>query len=136
MNQYLLMATDDVWGEPSHNYEVFQSELTPTTQELMERSYKLISNDPAFEDKNWFFEHYNDLHHGKPNVQYPTGQYEKGLYINSAHGSRGLTTCFISAELIASNIDATPKPFAKRIANALSPARFLIRQLKQNKVVR
>ena len=83
-------------------------------------------------DKSWFNEHYSDLHHGKVRKKYELGQYFNGLFVNAAHGSRGLTTSFISAEILLSQIEGSPIPVTTSILNALSPARFLIRNLKRN----
>lgn len=52
-----------------------------------------------------------------------------GLYINSGHGSKGLISCPISAELIASLIDGTPLPLARSVVDAMNPVRFLIKNL-------
>ncbi len=52
-----------------------------------------------------------------------------GLYISTAHGSRGLTYSALSAEILASMIFAEPLPVSRRIARAILPARFLIREI-------
>jgi tRNA 5-methylaminomethyl-2-thiouridine biosynthesis bifunctional protein len=79
------------------------------------------------------FEHdYQGLHHGRPSRLYPAGAYLPGLYISTAHGSRGLASCFISGEIIASLICADPLPVEKELADYLNPARFIIRRLKRD----
>lgn len=55
------------------------------------------------------------------------GQYHSGLYLNVAQGSRGLTYTPLCAELLASIINKEPLPISQQLANALNPARFLIR---------
>ena len=52
-----------------------------------------------------------------------------GLYISTGHGSRGLTYSAISAEILASNISGEPPPVSRRLMRAISPARFLIREI-------
>ncbi|GGC07038.1 tRNA 5-methylaminomethyl-2-thiouridine biosynthesis bifunctional protein MnmC [Marinobacterium zhoushanense] len=52
-----------------------------------------------------------------------------GLYINAGHGSKGLVSCPISAEYIASLVDNTPLPLPRRVADALNPVRFVIKNL-------
>ena len=52
-----------------------------------------------------------------------------GLYISSGHGSRGLTYSAISAEILASIISGEPPPVSRRLMRAISPARFLIREI-------
>lgn len=57
-----------------------------------------------------------------------------GLWINGGHGSRGLTYAPLAAELIASGICGEPAPLPRGLAIALHPARFLIRDLKRNRL--
>ena len=61
-----------------------------------------------------------------------TGRYIPGLYLNLAHGSRGSTSIPLSAEYLASVMHGDPRPIDRDMAETLSPARFLIRQLKRN----
>jgi tRNA 5-methylaminomethyl-2-thiouridine biosynthesis bifunctional protein len=56
-----------------------------------------------------------------------------GLYISSAHGSRGLTSAPLCAELIASQVCNEPLPLSSRLQRAVSPARFLVRDLARNR---
>jgi tRNA 5-methylaminomethyl-2-thiouridine biosynthesis bifunctional protein len=84
-------------------------------------------------DKDKFELDYQDLHHGRHSRLYPAGAYMPGLYLSTAHGSRGLVSCFISAEIIASMICAEPAPVEKDIADYLNPARFIIRKLKRGR---
>jgi len=62
-----------------------------------------------------------------------TGSYWPGLYINIGHGSRGLAYTPICAELLASQMNQEPLPVPRELANALNPARFVIRDLTRNK---
>lgn len=55
-----------------------------------------------------------------------------GLYLNLAHGSRGSTSIPLSSEYLASVMHGDPRPIDRDMAETLSPARFLIRQLKRN----
>lgn len=84
-------------------------------------------------DKTMFEQQYHDLHHGRRSKHYPPGAYLPGLYISSAHGSRGLCSCFISAEIIASILCAEPAPVEKSTVDYLNPARFIIRRLKRGR---
>ncbi len=61
------------------------------------------------------------------------GSYLPGLYINIGHGARGLTYTPLCAELLAAQINNEILPIAAELANALSPARFVIRDLIRNK---
>ena len=52
-----------------------------------------------------------------------------GLFVNSGHGSKGLISCPISAQLIASLISGAPLPLEAELAQILHPARFTIKNL-------
>ncbi len=85
----------------------------------------------AVPDENFFNEEYADICHGKANKSYQSAQYLKGLYISAAHGSRGFTTSFLSAEIIASQIEGEPVPVSKRVLDYLNPSRFVVNKLKR-----
>ncbi|MFJ4144748.1 bifunctional tRNA (5-methylaminomethyl-2-thiouridine)(34)-methyltransferase MnmD/FAD-dependent 5-carboxymethylaminomethyl-2-thiouridine(34) oxidoreductase MnmC [Pseudomonas sp. NPDC089734] len=53
----------------------------------------------------------------------------EGLYINSGHGSRGLITAPLCAELIAAWLDNEPLPLPRSVAEACHPNRFVLRGL-------
>jgi tRNA 5-methylaminomethyl-2-thiouridine biosynthesis bifunctional protein len=57
------------------------------------------------------------------------GVYLPGLYVNVGHGSRGLTSTPLCAELLASLIGGTPRPLPRDLIQALSPTRFLVRDI-------
>lgn len=61
------------------------------------------------------------------------GSYLPGLYLNIGHGSRGLAYSPLCAELLAGIINGEPLPVPRELANALNPARFLIRDLIKNR---
>jgi len=52
-----------------------------------------------------------------------------GLYVNTAHGSRGLITAPLAAELLAAWLDDEPLPLPREVAEACHPNRFLLRKL-------
>jgi len=52
-----------------------------------------------------------------------------GLYVNSGHGSRGLITAPLSAELLAAWLDNEPLPVPRNVADACHPNRFAVRGL-------
>lgn len=55
-----------------------------------------------------------------------------GLYLSAGHGSRGLTSTPLVAELIASQVCGEPLPLEPELQRALSPNRFLARNLARN----
>ena len=52
-----------------------------------------------------------------------------GLYVNTAHGSRGLVTAPLSGELLAAYLDDEPAPLPGSVVEAVHPSRFLLRRL-------
>ncbi|NOQ90818.1 MAG: FAD-dependent 5-carboxymethylaminomethyl-2-thiouridine(34) oxidoreductase MnmC, partial [Gammaproteobacteria bacterium] len=85
----------------------------------------------ALPDRKFFNEQYADIRHGKHNKHYPAARYQSGLYITAAHGSRGFTSSFLSAEIIAAEIAGEPSPVNKKTLDYLSPSRFIINKLKR-----
>lgn len=59
------------------------------------------------------------------------GNYYQGLYISTGYGSRGLSYAPMAAELLAAQICGETAPVERELVKALSPARFLIRELKR-----
>ena len=53
----------------------------------------------------------------------------EGLYINSGHGSRGLITAPLCAELLAAWLTDEPLPLPRSVAEACHPNRFMLREL-------
>lgn len=51
-----------------------------------------------------------------------------GLYVNTGHGSKGLLTAPLCAEIIAALLENEPLPVDAGLARALDPNRFLLRQ--------
>jgi tRNA 5-methylaminomethyl-2-thiouridine biosynthesis bifunctional protein len=56
-----------------------------------------------------------------------------GLYVNTAHGSRGLITAPVAGELLAAFLDGEPAPLPSPVVAALHPSRFLLRALIRRK---
>ncbi|MEH6556370.1 MAG: bifunctional tRNA (5-methylaminomethyl-2-thiouridine)(34)-methyltransferase MnmD/FAD-dependent 5-carboxymethylaminomethyl-2-thiouridine(34) oxidoreductase MnmC [Oceanicoccus sp.] len=62
------------------------------------------------------------------------GCYHPNLYLNIAHGSRGITSTPLCSELLASLVCGEPHPLPRNLMTALNPARFIIRDLVRNKI--
>ncbi len=62
------------------------------------------------------------------------GSYLPGLFLSTAHGSRGLTSAPLAAELLASQACGEPPPLSRELVRALAPARFIIRDLSRNRI--
>lgn len=52
-----------------------------------------------------------------------------GIYLNTAHGSRGLITAPLAAELLAAWLEHEPLPLPRAVAEACHPNRFLLRKI-------
>ena len=59
------------------------------------------------------------------------GEYWPGLYVCAGFGSRGLTSIPLAAEYLAASICGEPEPISQRMAQSLSPARFVVKALKR-----
>jgi tRNA 5-methylaminomethyl-2-thiouridine biosynthesis bifunctional protein len=57
------------------------------------------------------------------------GDYWSGLFVNTAHGSRALTSAPLAGEIIASAACGEPPPIARHLLRAVAPGRFLIRHI-------
>ncbi len=83
-------------------------------------------------DITFYKREYRDICHGNNNKVYQPAQYLDGLYVSAAHGSRGFSSCFLSAEIIAAQIRGEPLPVSKKVADYLSPSRFIVNDLKRS----
>lgn len=66
----------------------------------------------------------------------PAMPYLQGLYINTGHGSKGISQAPLCAELLASAICGEPLPVDSKTVVALDPNRFLLRKLGLKNLVR
>ena len=80
-------------------------------------------------DANKFKREFSELSKNKRWQFYKHAPFLKGLYVNLGHGSRGLTSAPICAELVASQINDEPLPMAKKLAQIVNPNRFLVKGL-------
>ena len=104
-------------------------------------SFRAVSEDRVpvvgcVPDADAFASAYHDLRHGRQTAHYPPAACLPGMYVSTAHGSRGLASCFISADIIASLVCNEPVPVAREILDYLNPARFIIRKLKRGRSLR
>lgn len=66
-------------------------------------------------------------------LQYPC-PWHSGLYVNTAHGTRGLISTPLAAELLSAWICAEPLPLPLEVAQHCHPNRFALRALMRNQV--
>ncbi|WOJ95505.1 bifunctional tRNA (5-methylaminomethyl-2-thiouridine)(34)-methyltransferase MnmD/FAD-dependent 5-carboxymethylaminomethyl-2-thiouridine(34) oxidoreductase MnmC [Congregibacter brevis] len=84
-------------------------------------------------DESVFTERFSALQWDASQIIPEHGAYLSGLFVSTAHGSRGLSYAAMSAELIATQVLGEPIPVSRELQRALCPARFLIRGLVRGK---
>lgn len=72
--------------------------------------------DKLRQDRNWRF-------------NLTTPPLHKGLFVNCAHGSKGLITIPLCSELIAALLSGDPLPVEEKVYQSLHPARFIIKNI-------
>ncbi len=77
----------------------------------------------------------NGLGKGQLKRDYPPGPVFPHLYVNAGHGSRGITSSLLAAEVICHWMLGDPAPVDGETLHALHPGRFLIRHFKRRKPV-
>ncbi|MDR6179540.1 MULTISPECIES: bifunctional tRNA (5-methylaminomethyl-2-thiouridine)(34)-methyltransferase MnmD/FAD-dependent 5-carboxymethylaminomethyl-2-thiouridine(34) oxidoreductase MnmC [unclassified Pseudomonas] len=80
-------------------------------------------------DEVAFARQYQALAYDARQVPERAAPWRTGLYVNLAHGSRGLVTTPLAAELLAAWLEDEPLPVARRVAEACHPTRFPLRRL-------
>lgn len=83
---------------------------------------------------NAFLHKYGPLRKNARQTINSRGDYMPGLFLSTGHGSRGLTSTPLVAELLASQICGEAPPISRELSRALAPARFIIRNLCRNRV--
>ena len=58
---------------------------------------------------------------------------QPGLWALCAMGSRGLTLAMLGAELLVAKLEGEPLPIEKELADALDPARFVLKHARKHK---
>lgn len=66
-----------------------------------------------------------------PTVPYPN---LPGLWLNIAHGAKGLVSAPMTAELLACQISNSALPISQKLTEALWPGRFLLRDMIRRKI--
>lgn len=74
---------------------------------------------------------YRDLYKANPRLSFPSSELVENVFLNSAHGSRGLLSTYLGAEILAAHLSGEPLPVPREFLELLHPARFLIRTLKK-----
>ena len=75
---------------------------------------------------------YKPLSKGYPKSKMPKVEYEKGLYLTSGFGSKGLCSSLLAAKIITAQITGTTNIASDKLLDALSPQRFWVRNFKKS----
>lgn len=86
----------------------------------------------ALHDEEFFIKNYKAIHFTKKSDTYP--KHLEGIYINAAHGARGLGTSIMGAEILLDLVLNRPLCVSFEVFKELNPARFLVRKLKKGLV--
>nr|WP_249330429.1 bifunctional tRNA (5-methylaminomethyl-2-thiouridine)(34)-methyltransferase MnmD/FAD-dependent 5-carboxymethylaminomethyl-2-thiouridine(34) oxidoreductase MnmC [Cobetia sp. MC34] len=88
---------------------------------------------PAPDAAQWRGDYAAMAFDAKKRVPQSSGAHLPGLWLSTAHGSRGFTTAPLCAELIASQLCGEPLPLERELAEHLHPGRRLIRDIVQRR---
>ncbi|MBR8465637.1 bifunctional tRNA (5-methylaminomethyl-2-thiouridine)(34)-methyltransferase MnmD/FAD-dependent 5-carboxymethylaminomethyl-2-thiouridine(34) oxidoreductase MnmC [Campylobacter sp. faydin G-140] len=88
----------------------------------------------ALHDETAYRQIYKNLFWNKHKNDNALAIYEPNVFVNIAHGSRGLSTAILGAELISDLILKRPLCIEKSLFDELHSARFLVRQLKRGQI--
>ncbi len=75
---------------------------------------------------------YERLRHGDRFAAYPPAPVHPGLFLLGGLGARGFTTGLLLGELLAAQVTGAPLPLPRDLAEAVHPARFIVRALRKN----
>tara|TARA_R110001599_G_scaffold353188_1_gene590592 strand:+ start:21636 stop:23642 length:2007 start_codon:yes stop_codon:yes gene_type:complete len=85
-------------------------------------------------DRQAFLQCFDGLRSNARKIIPQHGKYLPGLYLSTGHGSRGLSSTPLAAELLASQICGELAPLSRELIRAIAPARFIIRDLCRNRI--
>jgi tRNA 5-methylaminomethyl-2-thiouridine biosynthesis bifunctional protein len=85
----------------------------------------------AVADKLEFDAMYQKIAKGSNRISFAKASYLPNLYISVGHGSKGLSSSLLSAEVIACLIEGSSLPISAKVYQAIHPSRFWLRQLKR-----
>jgi tRNA 5-methylaminomethyl-2-thiouridine biosynthesis bifunctional protein len=80
-----------------------------------------------------FAQCYADIGKGFLKREFSEAPLLPGLYITTAHGSKGITSSLLAAEILAGYITGEPQPVDRDVLFAVHPARFLLREIKRSR---
>ncbi|HJU50062.1 MAG TPA: FAD-dependent 5-carboxymethylaminomethyl-2-thiouridine(34) oxidoreductase MnmC, partial [Pseudogulbenkiania sp.] len=145
--------TDDLSVQPAEHREnlAMLSSLSPTLYQALDGDSlpeQALAGRAAFRctspdylpiigpvvDRSTFLERYRVLGQDATRRPDSPAPWAEGLYVNTAHGSRGMITAPLAGEVLAAYLDNEPAPLPKSLLDAIHPSRFLLRDLIRQKI--
>ncbi|SEG57741.1 bifunctional tRNA (5-methylaminomethyl-2-thiouridine)(34)-methyltransferase MnmD/FAD-dependent 5-carboxymethylaminomethyl-2-thiouridine(34) oxidoreductase MnmC [Marinobacterium lutimaris] len=126
--------------EQQHNHELLARAIPPLAENIDlgaatgRVAFRATTPDympivGAVPDLEWTLQRFERLRHDARWTFEPGMQHQPGLFVNAGHGSKGLLSCPISAQVIAALIEGSPLPVTQAVGAALNPVRFTIKKL-------
>jgi tRNA 5-methylaminomethyl-2-thiouridine biosynthesis bifunctional protein len=84
--------------------------------------------------KQEFVERFRPMTKNAKQIPRQSMPWMKGVWLNIGHGSRGLASASLCAQMIAMQISGDAPCTSQTVSDALSPNRFLLRDLVRNKL--
>jgi len=82
-------------------------------------------------DPQTFAQDYEDIGKGFLKREFGRAPLLPGLYITTGHGSKGITSSLLAADILAGYITGEPQPVDRAVLFAVHPARFLLRGIRR-----
>ena len=86
-------------------------------------------------DMGFYQQHYPQFIQSGRLKDCPDPKHVGGLFVNTAHGSRGVTGSLLSGQIIASLLTGSQLPLPTKLYHAVHPARFFIRDISNLKLL-
>lgn len=83
----------------------------------------------AVPDYDATMNHYGDITKGRAYKDYPSAAYVPNLFVTTGHGSRGMISSVMAAEVLTAQMLGQTPPLDAELNAAIHPARFMIRRL-------
>lgn len=128
-DQHNIQALSQYLPELAHSFDKVDSAHIAVRMTTPDR-FPYVGGLP---NKQFYAQHYNDLHQGRKWKQYPSAEYQQGLFVLGGLGSRGIITSGICAKALSNLIQNKLELVQKsQLLMNCHPARFLIKALKRN----
>lgn len=121
--------------EAREEFEVFSDQATIRSSRVGFRAatYDRMPYCGPVPDRSAFIHMFADYRKGKDWGAYSSAPLHEGLFVSVGHGSRGLVSAPYCGAIVTAMIAGDPLPAEQEILDALSPSRWLLKNLKQHR---